>query len=631
MEEFLNQSNNLIMDVSKWIGPKTVDIAIIGAGARGLSILERIVAFARAKKIAPEINVNITIFDPNPFGAGCHFSDQASHLLVNTIASQITIFSDHTVQGSGLILHGPSFYEWLCDQTSVLKDSNGYYSRKLLGEYLEWSFRYLCSLAPDTVNIRPVSQLVISADPYIKTWYIKTENGETYHQDYVFLTTGHEHEILKKDTANSRLFPAYPLHISTSDIQSHETVAIEGMGLSTCDVLSMLTIGRGGKFSRNPKGVLYYQPSQTEPKIIAFSRSGLPLSARASNQKEVREQYKANFLTRQAINELKDKYQKLDFAEQILPLLLNDMEFVYSKTYIQKHHGYIAANIFANAYLIVSANERKSLIFDYIPPQHQFNWDNLVNPIPLTVLESHTQFKQWLDNYLYTDVVNANEGNVLNPLKAACDVLRDVRDNLRYAIDFAGLTESSHRWLTTAFIPIMNRLAVGPPKIRIEEMLALQKAGILKMDLGPQPKWKFDQASNLFVIQGQFETLEAEVLIRARIDIPSPQQSSNILIQHLIANGFARPFFNNQFHLNGLDISHDFNIISQGNHVFKNLWVLGTPIEGPKFYTFILPRPFVNSTALLDADRVVQSLVNQINAESTPIEHQQQEKVYDGK
>ena len=163
MEESLNQPNNLIIDVSKWIGPKTVDIAVIGAGARGLSILERIVAFARAKKFAPEINVNITIFDPNPFGAGCHLSDQAEHLLVNTIASQITIFADHTVQGSGLILHGPSFYEWLCDHTSSLHDPNSYYPRKLLGEYLEWSFRYLCSLAPDTVNIKPVSHRVISA------------------------------------------------------------------------------------------------------------------------------------------------------------------------------------------------------------------------------------------------------------------------------------------------------------------------------------------------------------------------------------------------------------------------------------------------------------------------------------
>ncbi|WP_017655544.1 FAD/NAD(P)-binding protein [Fortiea contorta] len=631
MEEFINQQTNFVIDFSKWIGPIAIDIAIVGAGPRGLSVLERIIAFARAKQFSPDVNLNINIFDPNPLGAGCHYIDQAEHLLVNTIASQITIFSDHTVQGSGFILDGPSFYEWLCDYTSSSQDPNAYYPRKLLCEYLQWGFRYLCELAPEIVNIKPVAQRVVSASCSLTTWYIQTENGDKYHQDYVFLTTGHEQEILQENEANRRLFSAYPLHISTSGIQSHETIALEGLGLSTCDVLSMLTIGRGGKFFRNQEQVLCYQASQKEPKIIAFSRSGLPLSARAKNEKEAREQYKANFLTRKAISDLKEKYQKINFAVNLLPLLLNDMEFVYSKTYIKKHHGHIAANIFANAYLTVKDNERKSLVVDYIPLQHHFNWENLVNPIPPHALESQNKFNAWLDDYLVADVRNANEGNVSNPLKAACDVLRDVRDNIRYAIDFAGLTESSHRWLFYSFIPVMNRLAVGPPKIRIEEILALKKAGILKIDLGINPEWKFDETSNLFVINGQFETIKSDVLIRSRIAMPSPQQSSNLLLRQLINDGFARPFFNKKFHPNGLDISSDFNLISRDNNVYQNFWVLGTPTEGAKFYTFILPRPFVNSTALLDADRIVQSLVNQINAKSAPSEHQRMEKVYEGK
>ena len=629
MEKILNNQINFTFDSSKWIGVNPVAIAIIGLGPRGLSILERIVAFARAKQFP--LDINITIFDSNPFGVGCHSTDQAEHLLVNTIASQITIFSDHTVQGSGFILEGPSFYEWLCDHTSSSHDPNGYYPRKLLGEYLQWGFRYLCDLAPDTLNIIPVSRRVISASPSPMTWQIKTDNGEIYYKDYVFLTTGHESEIPKKDEANSRIFSAYPLDKSTSGIQAHETVAVEGLGLSTCDVLSTLTIGRGGKFIRNQEGVLCYQASQKEPKIICFSRSGLPLSARARNEKEVREQYKAHFLTRTAVNELKSKHKKLDFESQILPLLLSDMEFVYSKTYIKKHHGYIAAHRFANAYLSAKETERKYLIFDYIPPQHHFDWKTLINPIPSNALSSKEKFDQWLDNYLHEDLSNANEGNLSNPLKSACDLLRDLRDNIRYAVDFSGLTESSHRWLLSAFIPVMNRLAVGPPKIRIEEMLSLKKAGILKMDLGPNPQWRFDQTRNVFVINGQFETIEAEALIRSRIAMPIPQESSNILLQQLINDGFARPFFNNQFHPSGLDISQNFNLISRENHVYKNFWALGTPIEGPKFYTFILPRPFVNSTTLLDADRVVQSLVNQINEKYARIQTEVMEKVYDPK
>jgi FAD-NAD(P)-binding len=600
---------------------KTVDIGIIGAGARGLSILERIIAFARAGHFSTPITVHI--FD-RQFGPGCHGTEQSDHLLVNTIASQITIFSDSTVQGSGLLLNGPSFYEWLSDQaTDFTPEPNAYYSRKLLGKYLEWSFNYLCEIAPELVKIVTISWYVNSIIPIHESigfnsshrtvWDIQSDSGQSHIVDFIFLTTGHEYDVPTVEQADRRLFPAYPLNQSTANIQPHETVAIEGLGLSTCDVISMLTVGRGGKFFRDITGQLCYQKSHQEPQIIGFSRSGLPLSARAKNEKEVREQYKAFFLTREAISCLKEQYEQLDFETQLLPLLLADMEFMYSKTYIQKYQGYIAAHQFANRYLNATEAQRKALIVLEIPLNDRFNWAALTCPIPVEALNSQIAFSDWLAKYLQDDLSAANEGNISNPLKAACDVLRDVRDNLRHAIDFAGLTEQSHRHFIQNFLPVMNRLAVGPPKIRLEEMIALQSAGVLKMDLGPQPQWRFDEDRDRFVIEGRFETLEVDIMIRSRIAMPPPQESSNLLVRQLIQDGIAQPFMNGQFQPNGLDVSRDLNLINPIKGIHPNFWVLGTPIEGPKFYTFILPRPFVNSTALVDADRVVQSLRDQVH------------------
>jgi uncharacterized NAD(P)/FAD-binding protein YdhS len=591
-----------------------INIAIIGAGARGLSVLERLIAFARAQQFPSPIQIHV--FDPQAFGPGCHATDQADHLLVNTIASQITIFSDATVQGSGLPLEGPSFYEWLCDRQVTPPDPNAYYSRKSLGEYLAWGFQYLCDLAPASVQVTTIDQSVIASVPIEEAsrpkWSLKTQRSERYTVDYVFLTTGHEHEVSTRDVHDRRLFPAYPLDKSTGGVQPTETVAIEGLGLSTCDVISMLTIGRGGKFYRDQAGQLQYQASQQEPKIIGFSRSGLPLSARARNEKEVREQYKPYFLTRSAVSQLQEQFGQLNFEAQILPLLLADMEFVYSKTYIQQYQGYTSANEFSNRYLNATVTERSALIAAAIPVVDRFNWEHLVQPIPADALASQTEFSAWLNGYLQADLAAANAGNISNPLKAACDVLRDVRDNLRSAIDFAGLTEASHRWLMQTFLPVMNRLAVGPPKIRLEEMLALQAAGILKLDLGPNPQWQFDAARQQFVITGQFASVTADVLIRSRIAMPTAQDSRNPLLQQLLADGVAQPFRNGAFQSTGLDVSRELNLVSATQTVHPNFWVLGTPIEGPKFYTFILPRPFVNSTALVDADRVVQSLRDQI-------------------
>ncbi|MCU0549903.1 MAG: FAD/NAD(P)-binding protein [Leptolyngbya sp. Prado105] len=595
-----------------------IEIAIVGSGARGLSILERIIAFARADQFRCPMMVKV--FDRDIFGPGCHSIKQPEHLLVNTIASQITIFSDPTVQGSGFSLNGPSFYEWLCDHYSGLSpDPNAYYPRKYLGQYLAWSFDYLRQLAPATLRIITVSKYVVAASAIAQsaspTWKLTVESGDTHVVQYVFLTTGHEQETLTPEQCEQRLFPAYPLETAVSGIQPHETIAMEGLGLSACDVISMLTVGRGGKFVRDRSRHLCYQASGQEPTIIGFARSGLPITARAVNEKELREQYKAQFLTRDAIAQLKQQYGQLDFERQVLPLLLADMEFVYSKTYIQKHKGFTAAHDFANHYLTATEAQRQSIIAFEIPLDQRFNWSRLVQPIPQSSLSSHEQYKTWLHDYLHEDLSDANEGNLSNPLKAACDVLRDVRDNLRYVIDFGGLTETSHRWLVQTFLPIMNRLAVGPPKARLEEMLALQAVGILKLDIGPNPQCQFDQVRQRFVIQGRFEQVEADVLIRSRIAMPPPQASSNPLLRQLVGDGISRPFMNGQFHPGGLDVSRGLNLIDQMNVVYLNFWVLGTPIEGPKFYTFILPRPFVNSTALLDADRVVQALCDQLRCQ----------------
>ncbi len=58
-----------------------------------------------------------------------------------------------------------------------------------------------------------------------------------------------------------------------------ESVAITGFGLSALDVVSSLTLGRGGRFRRDCSGVLYLS-SGREPTILLASHSGAPQSPR---------------------------------------------------------------------------------------------------------------------------------------------------------------------------------------------------------------------------------------------------------------------------------------------------------------------------------------------------------------
>ncbi len=157
-------------------------VAIVGMGPRGLTVLERLVANQRAQKLR---TIHIYIFDPNPPGIGCHDPDQAGHLLVNTVAGQITQFSDPTVVNAGPVLEGPSFHEWLTAEelrkgTGIPAHPDGYYSRAAFGRYLHWCYHYLVALAPAEHPITFFRDEVLSLDRVDESWVLRTGTGTVW-------------------------------------------------------------------------------------------------------------------------------------------------------------------------------------------------------------------------------------------------------------------------------------------------------------------------------------------------------------------------------------------------------------------------------------------------------------------
>lgn len=615
-----------------------VKIGIIGVGPRGLTVLERIVAHERVRK---STDIEVYLFDPSEPGTGCHYTEQPDHLLVNTVARQITQFSDWSIKGAGPIMEGPSFYHWLQDQSYISKlhlgqerapiSPDGYYSRSLFGRYLQWVYHYLLELAPGHVQIQFVKALVTNADRETEdAWLLETEEGSLFRTNYLFLTTGHTKPRTASMSHAAEGCPAmsqrsggtiivnnpYPIKQTLSFIKPDMTVAIEGMGLTTFDVLSELTVGRGGHFAASPaSGEMQYIASGNEPRIVAFSRSGLPLTARAVNQKGTSIQYRPRFLLLEKVRELR-AVRKLDFVADILPLLLSDMEYAYYEAYLRERCGSAASLLFCNRFVCADAVQRRALIAERIPLEDRFSWNQLAAPIPETALAARADFKAWLTMHLRQDLHEARKGNLDSPLKAASDVLRDLRDNLRAAIDFGGLTQASHRWLYSEFLPVMNRVAVGPPKERIEEMLALMGNGVLSADWGPETFCERSPDTGLMRVMSRKwpeQTTDIHVLIKARVSMHSPQDDASPLLQRLLKAGHVRPFYNGAFHPGGLEINCDFNLVSEQGKIVDNAWALGVPTEGIKFYTFVVPRPGVNSTALVDAGRAVGKMLSMIS------------------
>ncbi|OED42999.1 hypothetical protein ACH42_11310 [Endozoicomonas sp. (ex Bugula neritina AB1)] len=596
----------------------TSTVAIIGVGPRGLSILERIIAYSLENR---KRSIHIYLYDPNTPGSGCHDINQPEHLLVNTVAEQITQFSDPSIENSGSIIDGPSFYEWLSNQTKFEKslgtvNPNAYYSRSLFGKYLNWVFNYLIELAPNNITIDFHQEKIINIDKCDSSgnWTLHTKNN-SQNVNFFFLTTGHTHPEENKNERRTLINNPYPIS-KLEHISSKSLVAIEGMGLTFFDIVSHFTIGRGGVYKKSDKTKrLEYIKSGYEPKIIAYSRSGLPLSARAMNQKGVSGQYQAHFLTSEKVSKIKNQ-QNVSFMSDVLPSLLLDMQYAYYYAYIRERKGYIEAKRFCTKFKFLPQDKRTYLIESNIPEEDRFSWSRLSQPIPVSALEAPEKFKFWFENYLSIDLSEAENGNLSSPIKASCDVLRDLRDNIRSLIDFGRLSESSQRWLYTDFIPVMNRIAVGPPKERIEEMIALLNAGVLECNLGPGATGHYDENNNIYEIRSSVwpeYSFSADILIKARIPMHSPKDDSSPLMKSLLKKGYARLFYNGRFHPGGLEVDEELNLIDANGQSLSNAWALGMPSEGVKFYTFIVPRPGVNSTAILDAGNTVKQMLTAID------------------
>ncbi|HEX6708010.1 MAG TPA: FAD/NAD(P)-binding protein [Albitalea sp.] len=611
-------------------GKVTARIGIIGVGPRGLTVLERIVAHERQRRSG---DIEMILFDPNPPGTGCHDPEQSDIHLVNTVAGQLTQFSDPSVVGAGPVMKGPTFFQWLQEQSALgaLRtvdadriSPDDYYPRGLFGRYLIWVFRYVCALAPAHVRIVCKRTTVTRAHRTEDgSWVLETADAKVP-VDYLFLTTGHTKPARPARVAQTLrvtgletvvIDDPFPMQVKLSGITATMTVAVEGMGLTAFDVISDLTVGRGGRFTKcMVTGNLNYHRSGHEPRILLFSRSGIPLGARAVNQKGVSNQYRPRFLFADKLRELRAR-RRLDFGTDVMPLLIADMEHAYYEAYLRERKDAASALLFSHQFPHADAAQRRALIARYIPEPDRFSWDSLASPIPVDALSDRATFRHWLAAHLHRDVQEARKGNLDSSVKAACDVLRDLRDNLRAAIEFGGLTEESHRWVLSEFLPIMNRLAVGPPQSRITEMIALMQADVLQADFGPGARCTVPSHGGLMRVSAQrwpSHWTEVHALVRARISMHSPKADASSLLRGLLDDGHVRLFHNGSFHPGGIEIDPNHNWVDATGSIVENAWALGIPTEGIKFCTFVIPRTGVNSTAMADAGRAVCCLLSAI-------------------
>ncbi|MEV8015387.1 FAD/NAD(P)-binding protein [Streptomyces sp. NPDC086554] len=142
-----------------------IAVAVVGAGPRGTSVLERLCASA-GELLPPGARLTVHVVDPSPPGPGRVWrTAQPSELLMNTVASQVTLFTDESVDCAGPVLRGPSLYEWAAAGHAPGLGPDDYPTRACYGRYLEWVFAETLRGAPDEVRVEVHAARAVRLDP----------------------------------------------------------------------------------------------------------------------------------------------------------------------------------------------------------------------------------------------------------------------------------------------------------------------------------------------------------------------------------------------------------------------------------------------------------------------------------
>ncbi|WP_414168506.1 FAD/NAD(P)-binding protein [Streptoverticillium reticulum] len=626
-----------------------IEVCIVGAGPRGLSVLERLCANERAAPSHRSVTVHVV--DPAAPGAGTVWRpEQSRELLMNTVASQITVFTDDSAQIEGPVEPGPSLYEWAQSEAVEGQDPDTvaearrlgpdtYPTRAFYGRYLHDCFRHVVDRAPQHVEVVVHrSHAVAMADTEGVTGGpqgLRLEDGTRLNRlDAIVMALGHVPAHLSPREARTAslarihhlgyITPANPADVDLTGISPGEPVLLRGLGLNFFDHMALFTAGRGGTFDRDTEGRLTYRPSGREPKLYAFSRRGIPYHARGENEKGAYGRYFPRLLTAEHIATLRDRAAvgiPVRFGTDLWPLIAREVESVYYGTLLESWGRADEREPFTVRFLALEKEaERDALLDEHrIPPADRWSWERLSKPYGDREFASREDFRAWLLSYLAEDVRAARAGNVSGPLKAALDVMRDLRNEIRLAVDHGGLEGTSHRddldgWYT----PLNAFLSIGPPARRIEEMIALIEAGVLEVT-GPGTVVRIDTTeaaaytASSDVVPG--EPIRSKVLIEARLPEPDLRRTADPLLRHLLNTDQITTFridaaTGSSYETGGLAVTErPYHVIDGRGHAHPRRFAYGVPTEAVHWVTAAGIRPGVDSVTLGDSDAIARAVL----------------------
>lgn len=634
---------------------QSIRAVIIGAGPRGTSVLERLLAHAA---VSPGVRLHIDVVDPFPAGPGHVWQPEQSRLyLMNTQSFYPTVIPQDPALPAPVA--GSTFDQWRLRQQRdplpglsaderaelAVLDASDFPSRALYGRYLRCTLEELVANAPAGVTIDFHETTAVAVRPAGAGMYdVGLAAGGVLRTNAVVLALGHmpsrlNHEQRGLQAAAEQLGlrylpPAVPADVDWNQVPAGETVLVRGMGLNFFDTMGQLTEGRGGKFVSNG-GRLRYEPSGQEPVIVAASRRGTPYRAKSALEGYYPASVSLRYLTEAALERFRTAGITPGFDHDLWPLLHRDALWAYYSTLVRSQPAAVADPAAFLAALKEALHPHahsaanwehgvESVLAVHVGPRHRLDLPGLAAPLAGRSFSSRAAHDTAVVEYLLDDARRSALGED-DPVKMAIGALHHGRAVLKTAVADGGITDAS--WVAGLrgwFESFVEGLASGPPAVRAEQLAALARAGVVSF-VGPDPKFGVDRRSHMFTASSPWVAgwaVEARTMVEALAPGNRVSANESPVLEQLLADGLVRPRLmmtaeGAPVQSTGLDVlPHPYRPVAANGSVTEGLYVLGLQLSSSQWGTAIAAEALQEGTpayrsgqrTLRDADEIASAI-----------------------
>ncbi|MFK4090324.1 FAD/NAD(P)-binding protein [Kribbella sp. NPDC020789] len=601
-------------------------VVFVGGGPRTVGLLERFGANAEELLAGP---VDIHVVDPFPAGGGRIWRREQSRLLwMNSMTSDVTIFTDESVECEGPIRPGPDLATWVAGAGATILERAGieqpgpmdFPPRLVQAEYLSWVWDRVVRDLPATVTTHLERAVELTPDQRVIL-----ASGQEIQADIVVLALGYLDRLPTASEAAwaaraeaaglTYIPPGYTADVDLGGLQPGEHVIVRGFGQAFIDLMVLLTEARGGWYDEQD-GLLTYHPSGAEPILYVGSRRGVPYHAKLGYTVSGTKPVPTRYLTKAAL----DAYGEdvLDFDTQLQPLIDKELAFAHYQQLFTAHPERTRWDwprfLKVLDTSLPDAPEFTAAVADAVPdPLDRFVRSEVDRPLHGRFFEDWYTFEQFLAELIETDLLRRASPEYSADL-AVFNALLSIYSVLSVAITEGRLSDEDRvRRVETEWHGFFSFVASGPPPRRLEELLALHRAGILRF-AGPDLEVAID--NDRFVARSPAVpgTIRARAFVEARLPRPDVLAATDPLLRGLLADGTLAAdelFAADGTSLGGGQLKADAQsrAIRADGSVHPRLFLLGPSVSGSAGSSGF-SRPHFNGPGFRQNDAVARNLLS---------------------